>query len=521
MANFHASLLTPLLLLGFVPFVTLPTTTVDAPPAPAFAWDYSGWHRDADGDGVDDLIPAIARDGLNAVPRAQDGQLDFRARDTNGIILLDAYVAMRSAPDSGQLASLQSLALDVLADGARPGAWMLGATPQAAMQARHLEGVVMVELEQELRPFNAVARRTTQVEQTATYADDVWNDLGYTGAGVGVAILDTGVDDNHAYLQGSFVAGADTTSSCGLAYTHRINPDDDNAVSVDPLGLGFGLLTFHGTHVAGTLLGDGSTGTGTGVGAGMAPDAELYDVKVLLGIGASCVNSVVNGLAWVEAFNNGLTLWQNTLPDPVPATKKISVVSMSLGGACSDGNDSLSQWVNYIVDTGVTVVIATGNAGQTGCIASPSAAAKAISVGAFDDRNTVSRNDDTMPSFSNCGPSNPSPTDVQRKPDVTAPGVNIQSSQGDATPNGGTLNGEALLSGTSMATPVVSGIVALMLEAKPTLTPEDVKEILRGSATQPASDGARGSRATGSDYHTCWGWGQVNAEAAVATALTY
>lgn len=480
-----------------------------------FRWDYASWERDADADGVDDLIGAVAASGLDALPRRADGSLPFLARASDAGPVMDIHIAFEAGVGGSDLDALRALGLDDLrVDSMLPSVWAVGATPEQATAAARLPGVVMVELEQALRALNNVARKATQVEDSSTYADGVWDDLGYTGDGIGIAILDTGVDDNHRFLRNRFVAGADTTAG-GCTVNVDVNPDDDNHAGI------ISVLTYHGTHVAATALGHGDTSSG-GNHAGMAKDADLYDVKVLTSPGFSCLNSVRNGLVWVDQFNQGNTLWHNPLhPGHVAGTPRIDIVSMSLGGACSDGNDALSQSVDWLVGKGVTVVVAVGNDGAqsstagAGCITSPSAAAKAISVGAYDDKGSADRSGDDVAGFSNCGPTHyPSPTSDQKKPDVTAPGVSIGSAAGDATYQG--IEDSVLvqaLSGTSMATPVVAGIAALMLEKDPTLTPAGIKSTLRSTAEFKSS----GIGFTlGSDYHSCWGFGQVNAYDAVS-----
>lgn len=479
----------------------------DVEPSPAyrdgFRWDFTAWDRDTNQDGLDDLVVAVDEDGIEALPRQADGFLPFSVTETVAGAQLDLHIAYDVGVGEGDIAAVEALGLEVVVDDVFPGAWVRGASTDDAKAIAEMPGVVMVEIEQVFRALNNVARKATQVEQSSTYPDDVWNDQGYTGDGVGIAILDTGVDDNHAFLAGQFIAGADSVDTCGVT-SLPINPDDDHA------------FTFHGTHVAGTALGNGLA---SGSHAGMAPGADLYDVKVLNAAGTSCLNSVSNGLNFVYQVNQGTSLWQNALhPDTMPAGKRIDIVSLSLGGACSNGSDSLSQSVNWAVTFAeVVAVVATGNDGVhpssgAGCITSPSAAVQAISVGAYHDKGSISRNDDDVASFSNCGPSVASPNSDQKKPDVTAPGVNIRSAQGSALPVLTAGSSSHSISGTSMATPVVSGIIALMLEKDPTLTTAGVKSILRGTADYKSSGFGY---TIGPNYHSCWGFGQVNANDAV------
>lgn len=285
--------------------------------------------------------------------------------------------------------------------------------------------------------------------------------LGVTGAGVTVAVLDTGVDDGHASLFGSFVAGADVS----------------NGVSVNPLVTNPADTDGHGTHVANILLGRG----GGGASRGVAPGARLVDVKVSSDVASISVGGLALGLRWVLDYNAG--------DPPYP----VQVVSLSLATFTpGDPEDEVAGLIEDLATSGVTVVAAAGNCGpgatvtcrgEADTITSPGTAPAAITVAALDDHRTVSRADDTAAGFSSRGPG--PAVAGGRKPDVAAPGQYIIS----ADTGGGTAN----LSGTSQAAPHVSGIVALMLEAKPGLTPGQVKEGLTATASHPTNwDAATG-----------------------------
>lgn len=245
-----------------------------------------------------------------------------------------------------------------------------------------------------------------------------------TGAGVGVAVIDTGIDLTHPDLKANI---APLSKTC-VVNTQSAN--DDNG---------------HGTHVAGTIAALNNT---IGV-VGVAPSATLYPVKVLDRNGSGSWSSVICGIDWVTAHAGS-----------------IKVASMSLGGAgTSDNNcgltnnDALHQAICRSVAAGVTYVVAAGNNGVDSANSVPAAYDDAvITVSALADSDgkagglgsaTSYGPDDTFASFSNYG----------SVVDIAAPGVSIYS-----TWKGGTYN---TISGTSMATPHVSGAAALYIAAHP------------------------------------------------------
>ncbi|MBC6431202.1 S8 family serine peptidase [Nostoc sp. HG1] len=266
-------------------------------------------------------------------------------------------------------------------------------------------------------------------------APEVWAQ-GYTGKGVVVAVVDTGVDYNHEDLKNNIwtntkeIAG-NSIDDDGNGYiddNYGWNFSDKNNNTLDNNG--------HGTHVSGTIAGENNNYGVTGI----AYDAKIMPVKVLNESGSGSYSSISKGIRY--AVDNGA-----------------NVINLSLGGASS--NRTLESAIDYASSKGVIVVMAAGNNGDS----SPDYPARyayksGIAVGAVDKNNN-------MPDFSNR-----SGTDEISY--VTAPGVKVYSS----VPN----NQYATYSGTSMAAPHVAGVVALMLSANPNLTDAQVRQIVAETA---------------------------------------
>ena len=291
--------------------------------------------------------------------------------------------------------------------------------------------------------------------------------LGVTGRGIGVAVVDSGVA-NHSDLAGRIVASVDFTS--GAPGAAIVSP-------ADPGG--------HGTHVAGIVAGDG-TASG-GAYTGIAPGANIIDVRVIGATGATNSSTVLRGLQWVLANRN---------------TYNIRVVNLSLGAPVqvSYKQDPLAAAVEVLTFAKITIVAAAGNAGPgDSTIATPGYDPYVITVGAIDDAGTTATLDDLLTGWSSRGPTK---FDGLAKPDISAPGRKLISLRSEAStldqlysdrrvPGKDPTKPAAYfrLSGTSMATPVVAGTVALMLERTPTLTPAQIKRRLKATAT-PLSYGA-------------------------------
>jgi serine protease AprX len=290
-------------------------------------------------------------------------------------------------------------------------------------------------------------------------APQVW-DAGFTGAGVKVAILDTGLDAAHPDFEGRLSGWRDfVTPSASDADQPR-----------DPNG--------HGTHVAGIAAGSGAASNGRY--RGVAPEAELIIGRVLDAAGGGRTSTVMAAIEW--AIDAGA-----------------QVINISLGGPPypADGDDALSLLCNAAVDEGAVVCVAAGNMGPAGhTVGSPGAAHRVITVGASDERNGALR----VAPFSSRGPTG----DGRSKPDLIFPGVAIAAPRASGTRLGATIGERyTALRGTSQATPMACGTAALLLQANPRLRPDQVKErMLEGARELGGISQVEQGRGLGNAYNT-------------------
>ena len=318
----------------------------------------------------------------------------------------------------------------------------------------------------------------------------------YSGADVGVAIVDSGIEPNRDLLS-SIKGFWDFTRGVGVP----VWPYDDYG---------------HGTHVAGLIASDGTESHRRYLG--VAPNVNLYGLKVLDETGRGRVSDVIRALEWLLANH---------------AAKGIHIVNLSLGHPIYQdaAHDPLVQAVENLVKAGVVVIAAAGNVGVDGKgdpgyagITSPANAPSALTVGASDTNQTVLHSDDRVAFFSSRGPTW---YDGFAKPDIVAPGVALTSNaarfaelfkvypQLKSGPGNGSLFGT--LSGTSMAAAVATGVTALLLEAGragdssvPAVAPNAVKAVLQFTAL-PLRD------STGKLYDALTqGTGAINAQGSIA-----
>ena len=397
-----------------------------------------------------------------------------------------------------------------------------------------LDGVVMVERYGQIILYGDIQTPNILAEQSDVYPHTAWNHSETLGLGVNIAMVDTGVDNEHPGLNEKFVAGYDavcylhTDPSCILSGAREtdgsFDPDDGNQ---------------HGTACMGMASATGLDSNGEQTGfEGSAPNASLIDVRIGTDAGAGpfenylipqeFYESAMNGIQWI--IDNKDTAW----PGVDESLYGIDILSLSWGITShetggSDGEDMHSRILNEATLAGVTVSVAAGNDGPSNDgLSGMGSSSLSITVGATDDMNTIERDDDDIASYSSRGPrrdngdSNPI---NEMKPDVTASGSNIIQAEacvttggcnnlinGDAADNGYTGRG----SGTSYATPAVSGIIALMIEVNPELEPLAIREILRSTST-------RMGEASQPEHDPFWnedfGWGLVHGHDAVWTSL--
>ncbi|HOV69677.1 MAG TPA: S8 family peptidase [Clostridia bacterium] len=271
------------------------------------------------------------------------------------------------------------------------------------------------------------------------------NSVGLTGKNVGIAVLDTGI-----YPHVDFTRPKNRIKAFADFVSNFTTPYDDNG---------------HGTYVAGIAAGNGLSSRG--LYRGVAPDADIIAVKSMNSDGGGDTSNILKGLQWVndnrEKYN-------------------IKILTLAFGADVRrfDREDALVKAVNKLWDRGVTVVVAAGNSGPAQrTINTPGISPKVITVGSTDDKRTLTVSDDVIANFSSRGPV----SNNNIKPDIVAPGVDVISLASNTAFVPGKrikgLPGHTSMSGTSVSTPIVAGMCALLLESNPTLTPDAIKTILK------------------------------------------
>lgn len=441
------------------------------------AWQASDvhWNRDvAPHNKVDDLIDASSDPtfdvmvNFNRCVQPDDMQMLAQIGNSNRVVMQSKYLS------SVVMAALTKAEITNLAV---------------------LPGIAFIEKRSDFEGFLGVSVPSLCViGGSASCAGNVHDTWGYEGTGVGIVIMDSGVDNAvcDTFANNRNINGYDE-------FTQQfVDPDDDHG---------------HGTSVASIALGEGSGH----VPRGVATNATLIDVRVLK-------NNPNNGKATgpsagimhaLEVVYDNRVNWG------------VDIINMSFGSTdASGGTDAFSELVNLAESMGITVVAAAGNDGPNNDgFSTPAAATRAITVGAIDDWGTTSRADDTIAAFSNRGPraddGNACKLD-ELKPEVVAPGMMT------TTPycwdlHGNVVNGIkcamkdvqddwACWEGTSQAAPHVSGVAALIKQASPGINAASVKQLLISTAEAKAGHGAS-QPLVDPIWNQDYGWGMVNAYA--------
>ena len=488
--------------------------TLDIPEQEGWGWvvdDRPWWERSA-----------LDQDRNKVHDSLQESHFTAGIGLSYGVDVSDAHIA-----------ALNELGLEVVDIIESVDAVLLGLvnTSMVGILAQ-LDDVVMVERYGQIHLYGDIQTPAVKARNSTLYPG-AW-DLGVTGDGVVIAMVDTGVDNEHPGLSEKFVAGYDavcfvhTDPTCVLAGGRvedgSYDPDDGNQ---------------HGTACMGMAAATGIDASGAQTDFyGAAPDAALVDVRIGTDAGAGPFENYLLSQEFYESAMNGLQWIIDHKDDAWAGAEEdeygIDIISLSWGitsheGGGSDGSDMHSRILDEAMIAGVVVSVAAGNDGpENDGLSGMGSSDLSVTVGATDDQNTIDREDDTIAGYSSRGPrrdnGDGNPLN-ELKPEVTAPGTNIIQAEGcvssggcnnflggDASSNGYTGRG----SGTSYATPAVSGVMAMMIEANSNLSTAEIKEILKLTAERKGGPSAP-------DVDPFWnrdfGWGMVDAYAAVTMAF--
>ena len=400
-------------------------------------------------------------------------------------------------------------------------------------QISNLDGVIMIERYGSVVFYGDIQTPSVKAKNSSEYSLGAW-DLGVSGNGMNIALVDTGVDNEHPGLSDKFVAGYDavcyvhTDPTCLLSNPLR---EDDGSFDPDDANQ-------HGTACMGMASATGIEADGSqSEFYGAAPNATLVDIRIGTDVGAGPFENYLLEQEFYESAMNGLQWVIDHHEDAWPGVSEeyygIDIISLSWGitsheNGGSDGSDMHSRILDEAMVEGIIVSVAAGNDGPNNDgLSGMGSSDLSVTVGATDDQNTVNREDDTVADYSSRGPrkdnGDGNPLN-ELKPEISAPGSNIVQAEGcvtsggcsnlinDASDNSYTGRG----SGTSYATPSVSGVMALVWEANENLTTMQLKEILkqtaerRGEPSLPEVDPY---------WNRDFGFGMVDAYAATLLAI--
>ena len=488
--------------------------TTDIPLQKSIPWgDSIPWWEttmlDADRDGVHDSLA----DETGIVNIGISYSRDVRESDIDSLSLMGININL-------ELPSVDSLLIG-------------GIHVDKIEEISNLDGVVMIERYGSVVFYGDIQTPSVKAKNSSEYSLGAW-DLGVSGNGMNIALVDTGVDNEHPGLSDKFVAGYDavcyvhTDPTCLLSNPLR---EDDGSFDPDDANQ-------HGTACMGMASATGIEADGSqSEFYGAAPNATLVDIRIGTDVGAGPFENYLLEQEFYESAMNGLQWVIDHRNDEWPGVSEefygIDIISLSWGitsheNGGSDGSDMHSRILDEAMIAGIIVSVAAGNDGPNNDgLSGMGSSDLSVTVGATDDQNTVAREDDTIADYSSRGPrkdnGDGNPLN-ELKPEISAPGSNIVQAEGcvtsggcsnlinDASENSYTGRG----SGTSYATPSVSGVMALVWEANENLTTMQLKEILKQTAER------RGEPSL-PDVDPYWnrdfGFGMVDAYAATLLAI--
>ena len=488
--------------------------TTDIPMQKSIPWgDSIPWWEttmlDADRDGVHDSLA----DETGIVNIGISYSRDVRESDIDSLSLMGININL-------ELPSVDSLLIG-------------GIHVDKIEEISNLDGVVMIERYGSVVFYGDIQTPSVKAKNSSEYSLGAW-DLGVSGNGMNIALVDTGVDNEHPGLSDKFVAGYDavcyvhTDPTCLLSNPLR---EDDGSFDPDDANQ-------HGTACMGMASATGIEADGSqSEFYGAAPNATLVDIRIGTDVGAGPFENYLLEQEFYESAMNGLQWVIDHRDDEWPGVSEefygIDIISLSWGitsheNGGSDGSDMHSRILDEAMIAGIIVSVAAGNDGPNNDgLSGMGSSDLSVTVGATDDQNTVAREDDTIADYSSRGPrkdnGDGNPLN-ELKPEISAPGSNIVQAEGcvtsggcsnlinDASENSYTGRG----SGTSYATPSVSGVMALVWEANENLTTMQLKEILKQTAER------RGEPSL-PDVDPYWnrdfGFGMVDAYAATLLAI--
>ena len=488
--------------------------TTDIPHQKSIPWDISipWWETtmlDSNRDGVHDSLA----DETGMVNLGISYSRDVKESDIESLSLMGINV------------NLELPSVDALLIG--------GVHVEKIEQLSSLDGVIMIERYGSVVFYGDIQTPSVKAKNSSEYSLGAW-DLGVSGKGMNIALVDTGVDNEHPGLSDKFVAGYDavcyvhTDPTCLLSNPLR---EDDGSFDPDDANQ-------HGTACMGMASATGIEADGSqSEFYGAAPNATLVDIRIGTDVGAGPFENYLLEQEFYESAMNGLQWVIDHHEDAWPGVSEeyygIDIISLSWGitsheNGGSDGSDMHSRILDEAMVEGIIVSVAAGNDGPNNDgLSGMGSSDLSVTVGATDDQNTVNREDDTVADYSSRGPrkdnGDGNPLN-ELKPEISAPGSNIVQAEGcvtsggcsnlinDASDNSYTGRG----SGTSYATPSVSGVMALVWEANENLTTMQLKEILkqtaerRGEPSLPEVDPY---------WNRDFGFGMVDAYAATLLAI--